>query len=201
MTRLYSNRAMAPKKSKKRGKAASDSESDEESVQLSEVSDAEESVVVEDVTDDEDDKLDSSSDEDHEPEYTEANVASEAEFREEGKEDDEDADCFYVQALEEEAEVQVAKKTTKKVPNEDRMTTRKLTQYEMVRVLGDRAKQISMNAKVMIKNMEGMSPLEIAIEELRHKVIPFKIRRPMPNGTYEEWKISELEVDVDMLKN
>lgn len=201
MSRIYSSRAMAPKKSKKRSKAASDSESEDESVQLSEVSDMEESVVVEDETEDEDDKLDSSTDEDQEPEYTEANVASEAEFREEGKDDDEEGDCYYVQAMEEEADADVARKANKKVPNEDRMTTRKLTQYEMVRVLGDRAKQISMNAKVMIKNMEGMSPLEIAIEELRHKVIPFKIRRPMPNGTYEEWKISELEVDLEMLKN
>jgi len=83
-----------------------------------------------------------------------------------------------------------------KVPDEDRITLNRLTKYEIVRILGARAKQISVGAKTLVKNIEGKSPIEIALYELRNKTIPFKIKRPMPNNTYEIWKIAELNIDL-----
>jgi len=83
-----------------------------------------------------------------------------------------------------------------KVPDEERITLNKLTKYEMVRILGIRAHQISVNAKTLVKNIEGKSPIEIAIYELKNKMTPFKIKRPLPNNTYEVWKIKELDVDL-----
>jgi DNA-directed RNA polymerase I, II, and III subunit RPABC2 len=83
------------------------------------------------------------------------------------------------------------------VPDDHRITLNKLTKYEMVRVLGIRAQQISDNAPTLVKNIEGKTPVEIAIYELRHKMTPFKIRRPLPNNTYEIWKIKELEINLD----
>jgi DNA-directed RNA polymerase subunit K/omega len=62
------------------------------------------------------------------------------------------------------------------VPDDERITLNKLTKYEMVRVLGIRAQQISVGAKSLVKNIEGKSPVEIAIYELKNKMTPFKIK-------------------------
>ena len=83
-----------------------------------------------------------------------------------------------------------------RVPDEDRITLNKLTKYEMVRVLGIRAKQISVGAKTLVKNIEDKKPIEIALFELKNKTMPFKIKRPLPNNTYEIWKISELNINI-----
>lgn len=103
--------------------------------------------------------------------------------------DDEEIECFYDIEQNEINNIQ-----NNDVPKEDRITMPYLTKYERVRVLGTRAKQISLGAKILVKNIDltTKNPLEIAKIELEHGVIPFKIRRPLPNGKIEEWKISEL---------
>jgi DNA-directed RNA polymerase subunit K/omega len=79
------------------------------------------------------------------------------------------------------------------VAPENRITKDRLTIYERVRILGLRAKQISLGAKILIKNYGNRSPLEIAELELKHKVIPYKIKRPLANKQVEIWKLSELK--------
>jgi hypothetical protein len=37
------------------------------------------------------------------------------------------------------------------------------------------------------------TPTEIAELELKHNMVPFKIKRKLPNGKFEIWKLSELE--------
>lgn len=76
-----------------------------------------------------------------------------------------------------------------------RITTRYMTKYERARVLGTRALQISMNAPVMVELDGETDPLRIAEKELREKKIPIIIRRYMPDGSYEDWKVDELIVD------
>lgn len=76
-----------------------------------------------------------------------------------------------------------------------RITTRYLTKYERARVLGTRALQISMNAPVMVDLDGEVDPLRIAEKELRERKIPIIIRRYMPDGSYEDWKVDELIVD------
>ena len=46
----------------------------------------------------------------------------------------------------------------------------------------------------MIKNTSGYSHKEIARMELKHKIIPLIIERPIPNVGTEKWKLSELEI-------
>lgn len=75
-----------------------------------------------------------------------------------------------------------------------RITTRYMTKYEKARVLGTRALQISMNAPVMVSLDGETDPLEIAMKELREKKVPFTIRRYLPDGSYEDWRIDELIV-------
>lgn len=77
---------------------------------------------------------------------------------------------------------------------EARITTPYLTKYEKARILGTRALQISMGAPVMVEMVGETDPLEIAQKELRERKIPMIIRRFLPDGTFEDWKVSELKV-------
>jgi len=70
-----------------------------------------------------------------------------------------------------------------------------LTKYERARVLGLRSKQLSNGADAFIEIPSGMiSGYKIAVEELSQKRIPFIIRRPIPNGGSEYWKLEDLEL-------
>eukprot|EP01098_Paradermamoeba_levis_P002220 TRINITY_DN1261_c0_g1_i3.p2 TRINITY_DN1261_c0_g1~~TRINITY_DN1261_c0_g1_i3.p2 ORF type:complete len:141 (+),score=52.30 TRINITY_DN1261_c0_g1_i3:58-423(+) len=81
------------------------------------------------------------------------------------------------------------------VENQNRITTKFMTKYEKARVLGTRAIQISMNAPIMVELEGEVDPLEIAQKELREKKIPFFIRRYLPDGSSEDWRIEELIID------
>jgi len=78
------------------------------------------------------------------------------------------------------------------INKEERQSLGKLTKYEMARILGERTKQLTMGAKPLIKNYKGLNYDKIAEEELKLNMIPFKIRRPLPNGKYELWNLEEL---------
>jgi DNA-directed RNA polymerase I, II, and III subunit RPABC2 len=85
--------------------------------------------------------------------------------------------------------------TIKYVENKQRISSNRLTKYEMVRILGERTKQLTMGAKPLIKNAETLNYERIAEEELKLNMIPFKIKRYLPNGTYEIWTLDELYKD------
>jgi len=88
-----------------------------------------------------------------------------------------------------------ADQQAQRVPDEERISKNRLTKYERVRILGTRAKQISLGAKVLVKVSDVKSPFELALLELENDVLPYKIKRPLPNNRYEIWKLSELERD------
>jgi len=81
------------------------------------------------------------------------------------------------------------------VNKEDRISQNRLTKYEMVRILGERTKQLTMGAKPLVKNYESLSYDRIAEEELKLNMVPFKIKRKLPNGKYEIWSLDELYKD------
>ena len=69
-----------------------------------------------------------------------------------------------------------------------------LTKYELARVLGARAAQIDNGSPPFVTvDPSVMDGYTIAKEELKQKKIPFIIRRPMPNGKFEIWKLESLE--------
>jgi len=80
-----------------------------------------------------------------------------------------------------------------KVENNKRISINRLTKYERVRIIGIRAKQIITGANILIKGIENKTPTEIAELELKYNMIPFKIKRKLPNGMFEIWRLSELE--------
>jgi len=70
-----------------------------------------------------------------------------------------------------------------------------LTKYERARVLGERAKQLNSGAKPFIDVDENVvDGYLIAMKELEEKKIPFIIRRPLPSGASEYWKLKDLEI-------
>jgi len=79
------------------------------------------------------------------------------------------------------------------IEDSKRITLNRLTKYEKVRIIGIRAKQIMTGANILIKGIENRTPIEIAELELKHNMVPFKIKRRLPNGKFEIWKLSELE--------
>jgi DNA-directed RNA polymerase subunit K/omega len=82
---------------------------------------------------------------------------------------------------------------TKYVKGDQRITNPRLTRYEMVRIIGERTKQLTMGAKPLVKNFQDLSYEDIAVEELKLNMTPFKIKRPMPNNKIEIWEIKELD--------
>lgn len=79
------------------------------------------------------------------------------------------------------------------VPKEKRVSANRLTKYEMVRILGERTKQLNMGAKPLIKNHHNLPYEKIAEYEFLNNVIPYKIKRPLPNGKFEIWTLDELD--------
>ena len=68
-----------------------------------------------------------------------------------------------------------------------------LTRFEKARITGVRLQQLSYGAKPRIDTTNMKSMNEIVEQELIQRKIPFIIRRPLPNGTFEDWKMEEFE--------
>jgi DNA-directed RNA polymerase subunit K/omega len=70
-----------------------------------------------------------------------------------------------------------------------------LTKYERARVLGQRTKQLEHGATPYIDVPTNIvDEFMIAKMELSQKKLPFIIKRPLPNGGCEYWRIIDLEV-------
>lgn len=69
-----------------------------------------------------------------------------------------------------------------------------ITKYEKAKILGERAKQINAGATPFVDvNQEIIDGYLIALAEFEQKKIPMIIRRPLPNGQSEYWKLEDLE--------
>ena len=61
-----------------------------------------------------------------------------------------------------------------------------LTRFEKARIMGARALQLSLGAPVFIEiPKNATTSLEIAMQELKLRVIPIVIKRTLPNGDYQ----------------
>ena len=67
-----------------------------------------------------------------------------------------------------------------------------LTRFEKARIMGARALQLSLGAPIFIEiPKNATTSLEIAMEELKQRVIPIVIRRTLPNGDYQNIPIDQ----------
>ncbi len=177
-------------------KSLSGSESDDiESVDTSSSVDDE----FADKSDDEDEqKVDKNADEDGEEDIIDVNENEDDDDEEEDENNksklllDEAEKDDILECYEEEEEEDINVEPLQ-VSNSERISQPKLTKYEKVRILSTRTKQLAMGAPPFVKNVYTKSPLEIAEIELSLNMIPLKIKRPMPNNTYEIWSLNELE--------
>lgn len=70
-----------------------------------------------------------------------------------------------------------------------------VTKYEKAKVLGERAKQINSGAETFVEvGDEIVDGYLIAMAEFEQKKIPMIIRRPLPNGGSEFWRLADLEI-------
>jgi DNA-directed RNA polymerase I, II, and III subunit RPABC2 len=70
-----------------------------------------------------------------------------------------------------------------------------ITKYEKTRILGERATQLNAGAKSFIEvEPDIIDGYVIALKEFEEKKIPFILKRPLPNGGVEYWKLEDLEV-------
>lgn len=68
-----------------------------------------------------------------------------------------------------------------------------MTIYEKTKIIGLRANQLSQGARPYVVIPEHITNVrDIARLELEQKRLPFIIKRPIPNGHYEYWRISDL---------
>jgi DNA-directed RNA polymerase I, II, and III subunit RPABC2 len=164
--------------------------------------------------DDEDDELSNSDDEEEKEGIKELTDEKVLEAQEE---EDSDSDENYLQKFDEEltnnyildnhqeeivqnyAEVLTLSKIVKdsegNIIDQFHRTNPILTKYEKTKVLGQRTKQLNNGAKPLIKLNENIIDSYIIAEmELKEKVIPFIIRRPLANGASEYWTLQDLEI-------
>lgn len=107
-----------------------------------------------------------------------------------------------------ESDTDILTKSSKVVDRSERITSRYITKYEKVRLISDRATQLALGAKPMIKNIDNVVYADnishtdytshtdrektIAQLEFEARVIPIILRRNRPDGYIEEWNIKEL---------
>ena len=70
-----------------------------------------------------------------------------------------------------------------------------LNKYEITKIIGHRANELSQGARPYI-NLEKhvTDPKEIARMELEQRRLPYIIKRPMPNGKFEYWRLTDLVI-------
>lgn len=69
-----------------------------------------------------------------------------------------------------------------------------ISKFEKTRIIGLRTIQLDNDAKPYITDIDNIiDSVTIAEMELKQKKLPFIICRPLPNGSREFWKLSDLE--------
>lgn len=70
-----------------------------------------------------------------------------------------------------------------------------LTIYERTAIIGLRAEMLSRGSQPFISVSSYMTDVrEIARAELEQKRLPYIVKRPIPNGSYEYWRLSDLMI-------
>ena len=70
-----------------------------------------------------------------------------------------------------------------------------VTQYERTKIIGFRANQLSQGARPFVDVPKHVTDVvEIARMELEQRRLPFILKRPMPDGTFEYWRLTDLMI-------
>lgn len=174
-------------------------------------------IAIDEEPHDDDDEDDEESDSDDEEEQEAKKELTDEKVLEAEEEENSDTDENYLQKFDEEltnnyildnhqeeivqnyAEILTLSKIVKdsegNIIDQFHRTNPILSKYEKTKVLGQRTKQLNNGAKPLIKLSENIIDSYIIAEmELKEKVIPFIIRRPLANGASEYWTLQDLEI-------
>ncbi len=103
-------------------------------------------------------------------------------------------ECFIKNSTEVELLTKITRDKNGVIIDDNHKTIPFLTKYEKTRILGQRTKQINSGDEPYIDVPNNIiDGYLIAQLELKEKKIPIIIRRPLPNGESEYWKLSDLE--------
>ena len=81
------------------------------------------------------------------------------------------------------------------IEDDQHKTTPILTKYELTRVLGQRTKQLNAGAPCLLDERPNiLDNFQIAQQELQAKRLPFILRRPLPGGKFEYWRLQDLQL-------
>lgn len=80
------------------------------------------------------------------------------------------------------------------IQNTTKKTIPILTKFERARIMGVRMQQLAYGAKPRVDTSDLKSIAEIVNKELLERKIPFIIRRTLPNGKFENWKLEEFHI-------
>jgi len=70
----------------------------------------------------------------------------------------------------------------------------KLTRFERARIVGARSLQVSLGAPILAALPDHVvDPIEIAVVELNEKVLPMTIRRTLPEGSFQDIPLVDLQ--------
>ncbi len=69
-----------------------------------------------------------------------------------------------------------------------------LSKFEKVKILGLRNEQLQRGAQpyVDVDTSSSFNPKNIALQELHEKKIPFMIKRQLPDGSTEYWRLDDM---------
>ena len=94
-----------------------------------------------------------------------------------------------------EALTKIIRNANNVIVDENHKTNPFLSKYERTKILGQRTKQLNSGAKPFVSVPPNIiDNYLIAQMELSDKKIPVIIRRPLPNGKSEYWKLQDLEL-------
>ena len=79
------------------------------------------------------------------------------------------------------------------IANNPKKTIPLLTKFERARIMGVRLQQLAYGAKPRVDTTGLKDIYEIAEKELLERRIPFIIKRVLPNGVAEYWKLEEFQ--------
>ena len=104
-------------------------------------------------------------------------------------------ECFTGNSIEIESLTKIIRDNNNNIVDDKHKTNPFLTKYERTKVLGQRAKQLNMGHKPFVSVPPNIiDGYLIAQLELKEKKIPIIIRRPLPGGKSEYWKLRDLEI-------
>lgn len=69
-----------------------------------------------------------------------------------------------------------------------------LSKYEKVKILGLRSEQLQRGADPYVEydTTKPFDPREIANLELNQRKLPFMLRRALPDGSHEHWRLDDM---------